>query len=119
LRRKKSHGGDRKSEKIKGPKGTIDSTATEIGKEEGCGPTAVKRHAKMVQHIAEACGCGLGFLRDPILQERIKYSKKLLDELIYVGAGGCKNGRPDGHITEPASLETDGRHPTRQAMRPP
>jgi hypothetical protein len=42
LRRKKAHGGDRKSEKIKGQKLPLDRTADDVATEENCSPRHVK-----------------------------------------------------------------------------
>jgi hypothetical protein len=55
----------------------------------------------MAEHIDAACACSLGFLKWPRLQERIKYTKKLLDDLINLGAGA---GRRDGPALVPLSL---------------
>lgn len=94
LREKKSEGaptGNQRASKTTGKKvASCCPTAQRIATEERCSHQHVKNCAKMASHVALACSSGLGFLRDLILSERIKYSKKLLDELIYQGAGGCE-----------------------------
>jgi hypothetical protein len=94
LREKKGAGapqGNQNATKTNGSKRSIcDSTADRIAKEERCSEPHVKRCAKMAAHVGEAIDGGLGFLRDLFLTERIKYSRALLDDLIFRGAGGCE-----------------------------
>lgn len=89
-RRKKGQGGDRKSEKIKGKTLPFDSTADEIARECHCSDKHVKNCARFYRQLEEVCLYGLEFLKTPILTERIRYSKKLLDQLNEMGAGGCQ-----------------------------
>ncbi len=56
-----------------------------IAAEERCSDRHVKNCAKLAAKVEEACACGLAFLKWPLLSERIRYSAKLIDELINLG----------------------------------
>ena len=74
LREKGNHGGDRKSSH----QGEDLKTAERIAKEERLGRATVERAARMAAHVNDACKRGLAFLKWPLLQERLRYSKKML-----------------------------------------
>jgi hypothetical protein len=109
LREKKTHGGDRTSAGSKGKKLALDNTAQTIAAQERCSHQHVKNCAGLARHVEEAVSCGLDFLKWPILEERITYSRKLLDDLISAGPGGCEGveallaANPEGPIS-PASI---------------
>jgi hypothetical protein len=92
LDEKQPHGGNRGNQHTAGKrqKLPIDSTAEAVARREKCSAKHVKNCARFARHLEAAVSCGLGFLKWPILQERIKYGRKLLDELISAGPGGCQ-----------------------------
>lgn len=88
-RRKQPHGGqipNGKKDRQNLPIPTCDELAGEFH----CSPRHIKNCHKIFLHLEEAENCGMKFLKQAILTERIKYSKKLVDELIYLGPGGCQ-----------------------------
>lgn len=92
-REKLKLGGDRGNQHVGGRGKKVpsaDSSAVEIGLQEGCSDRHVKNCAKLAAKIDEAVSYGLSFLKWPVLTERIKCNPKLIDELIYLGAGGCR-----------------------------
>jgi hypothetical protein len=92
LSEKHPRGGDRGNQHTggKGKKVPFDSTAEAIARKHRCSDKHVKDCARFARHLEEAVGCGLDFLKWPILHERIKYTRKLLDDLILAGPGGCQ-----------------------------
>lgn len=121
LRERENKGGDRKSEKIKGKKVAFDSTAEKIAAEERCSHQHVKNCGNLAAHLNEAAACGMDFLKWPILTERMKYSKSMLEALIYRGAGGCQEEveelleKADGKAVSPRQvMEAIGEAPAQR-----
>lgn len=100
-----------------------DSTAASIAAEEKCSPKHVKNCATFAKHIDIACSSGLDFLKWRALTERIKYNRKLVAELIDMGAGGCQDviedkGRQGNHtLAGPCCVGADGTPQMRRDVR--
>lgn len=72
-------------------KDQLDPSCDRIAAEEHVGPATVKRAGKFAALLDEACAFGLGFLKWPVLAERLRVTPKLLARLIELGAGGCRD----------------------------
>jgi hypothetical protein len=89
--------------KSTGKKVASCSTAERVAAEEGCSHQHVKTCANFAEHLNRVCkpGGGLEWVRDLILTERIKYSRLMLDELAFRGAGGCREQVRERHRPAP------------------
>lgn len=112
LREKQTHGGQKATSNGEGKSVPLDRTADRIAREEGCSDRHVKNCARLAAKIDDAVEAGLGFLKEPILSERMKCNAKLIDELIHLGAGGCRE-----QIEALLAAATDGKAVPAGAIR--
>lgn len=83
-------GGASYPKKSGGKKVATDSTAAAIAESERCSHQHVKNCHKLAGVINGLGERGLGFLKWPLLMERLKYSKKLIDAIEESGTVGVE-----------------------------
>lgn len=116
LREKRAQGGTGANQHKQ--TGQLDQSAMRLAREERVSEKTVRRAGQLSALLNEACACGLSFLKWPVLTERIRYSKKLLERLIELGAGECQETveallteNPEKQLSPSAVLRACGDEP--------